>query len=71
MSDTPSGVKSAGARVGLHGPNRHDNPAQLAEARRDLAAERIADAIRKAVADAPPLTAEQKAELAALLWGAA
>jgi len=43
-----------------------DDPA-LVEARRNLRAERTADYIRKVLAEAPPLTDEQRARLAELL----
>lgn len=46
-----------------HGP---DHPA-VTEARRDLRAARAEEYIRKLVDEAPPLTAEQRAALAALL----
>lgn len=42
---------------------------ELTDARRDLAAEKIAAHIAKVVADAPPLTAEQRDRLAVLLRG--
>lgn len=43
-----------------------DDP-ELIAARRDLKAARLADHIRKLVDEAPPLTDEQRAQLAALL----
>jgi hypothetical protein len=43
-----------------------DDP-ELVDARRDLAAERLAEHIRKTVDGAPPLTAEQRDRLALLL----
>lgn len=47
-----------------------DDP-ELVSARRDLAAERIAEHIAKVVAEAPPLSAEQRDRLAVLLRGGA
>lgn len=46
------------------------DPAAMEEARRNHAAAVIAAHIKKIVDDAPPLTPEQRAELAALLGGA-
>ena len=43
------------------------DPERLAEARRDLAAERMADWIKRKLAEAPPLTGEQLERLRALL----
>ena len=40
------------------------------EARRDLAADRLADAVRKVVDQAPPLSPAQRDQIAALLRGA-
>ncbi|MFC4693509.1 hypothetical protein [Geodermatophilus arenarius] len=51
----------------FHGP---DAP-QTALARRDLRAANLEAAIRRAVAEAPPLTGQQKARLRALLSPAA
>jgi hypothetical protein len=41
--------------------------ARLAEARRDLRAEQLADHVRRVVDTFPPLTREQRSRLAALL----
>lgn len=43
-----------------------DDPAVI-DARRDLKAARLADHIRSLVDEAPPLTAEQRSRLAAIL----
>lgn len=43
------------------------DPETLSELRRDLRAERLADHIRQVVDAEPPLTAEQRDHLAALL----
>lgn len=48
-----------------HGP---DDP-RVSELRRDLAAERLDEAIRDAVTAAPPLTDAQRRRLAAILLG--
>jgi hypothetical protein len=54
----------AGAAVRWQGEDTRD-------ARRDLAAERIAAYVERVLADAPPLDAEQKARLSLLLHGGA
>ena len=61
-------IVDARSRLGVAARRR--DPEAIAEARRDLAAANIAAHIRKIVDDAPPLSAEQRAELAALLGGA-
>lgn len=43
-----------------------DDPA-LSDARRDFAAERLTEAVRRVVATAPPLTAKQRDKITALL----
>lgn len=48
----------------------HDDP-ELVAARRDYRAEKLAEHIAKAVAEAPPLTDEQRDRLATLLRGEA
>lgn len=48
---------------------RVDPSADVTDLRRRLKAERLADHIRKIVDAAPPLTADQRARLAALLGG--
>ena len=52
----------AGAAVRWQGPEARD-------ARRDLAAERIAAYVQRVLSDAPPLDPEQKARLCLLLHG--
>lgn len=54
------------ARLHVHGT---PDPAAVAEAKRDLIAANCEVAIGKALASAPPITAEQRARLAALLAG--
>ncbi|WP_314095919.1 hypothetical protein [Microbacterium foliorum] len=50
------------ARVSQHG-----TPAELAEARRELALANIEAAIERNLASSPPLTTDQKKRIAALL----
>lgn len=50
---------------------RVPDPVAVAEARRELTAAHVERAIQKALGAAPPLTAEQREHLAALLIGAA
>lgn len=55
------------ARIaGLSRDRRPDDP-ELVDARRNLKALRLEDAVAKAVAEAPPLTSEQRDRIAALL----
>ena len=73
MGTTPLSPESRRARsvlarrTGVLGP---DDPA-TAEARRDYAAERLADHVREVVDSAPPLTEDQRRRLAELLRGGA
>ncbi len=60
-TDTARGRLGAVVRHHPGRPDLHD------DARRDLAAARIADYIARVTADAPPLTSEQRDRLAALL----
>ena len=46
-----------------------DDTAAIAELRGELRTRRVEDYIRRAVDDAPPLTAEQRLRLASLLTG--
>ncbi len=69
-SSTPGGNKSwthARARVARLTQVREPDDAELAAARLDLRLVRAEDTIRKIVDAAPPLTADQKRRLAALL----
>jgi hypothetical protein len=64
-SDTGSHV----ARIGAH--KRHgcvDGDPVLEHARRDLRAAKLAAHVRRTVDAAPPLTAEQRSRIAALLF---
>lgn len=53
------------AALTRHHPNRPDI---AAPARRDLAAAMLAEHVARVVADAPPLTPEQRDRIAAALW---
>ncbi len=55
-------VAKAGAAVRWRGPDAD-------EARRALAAERIAAYVERVLADAPPLDADQRTRLSLLLYG--
>lgn len=62
-------VRKAGSKVALAHRYHRDNPERIAAARRELAEANIERAINRALATAPPLTAEQRDRLAALLAG--
>lgn len=55
------------ARSRLAHASRYGTPAEAADARRDLTAAKLEQEIRRTTADAPPLTAEQRDHLAALI----
>lgn len=57
------------ARVASLSRSRATDDPELIEARRNLNAERLAAFIKRNVAAAPPLTAEQRARLSLLLSG--
>ncbi|WP_344054452.1 hypothetical protein [Microbacterium lacus] len=57
------------ARVASLSRSRSADDPDLIAARRDLRAARIEDYIQRVVATAPPLTADQRSRLAALLVG--
>lgn len=63
-----SPILSARGRYG-HAIKTGD-PAIIAETKRDLAAAKLEQYIERIVAEAPPLTTEQRSRLAALLTGA-
>lgn len=63
-------VQAAAARLGQSRRWGH-SPERITEAHRDLTAERIKDYVRKVLADAPPLSDRQRAEVAGLLGAAA
>jgi hypothetical protein len=52
---------------GIRAGERQPDDPQLAEARRNLKALRLEEYVRKVLAEAPPLTDEQKTRLAELL----
>ncbi len=54
------------ARNKLAAASRH-HPEQVPQRRRDLAEAKIADYVEKVLAEAPPLTPDQRARLAGLL----
>ena len=63
-----SAVYKARSRVAiLSQTSVSSTPEQIAEARRDLRAAKLAAAVEKALAEAPPLTDEQAQNIAALL----
>lgn len=62
-------ARSALARAHAHNPN--PDPALIAGLKRNLTEAKLERAIREAVAAAPPLSAAQKARLAAILSGGA
>lgn len=57
------------ARVAALSRDRSPDDPQLLDARRDLRAERLAQAIERTVAEAPPLTDAQRDRLTSLLAG--
>lgn len=71
---SPTSIESrrhAAARVGALSRSRQQGDPELIDARRDLRAAGLAEHIAKVVAEAPPLTAEQRDRLAVLLRGGA
>ncbi|HLV03942.1 MAG TPA: hypothetical protein VKY79_05105 [Actinomycetaceae bacterium] len=61
----PSEVLKARSRLGVAAKAR--DPEKITEARRDLAAAKLADYVAKVVAEAPPLTMEQRHRISQLL----
>lgn len=57
------------ARIASLSRSRQSDDPELIEARRNLAAERLADHIKRVVDQAPPLSPEQRSRLAGLLGG--
>lgn len=57
------------ARIASLTRSRQPDDPELVDARRNLAALRLEECVRKTVADAPPLTAEQRDRIAAILRG--
>lgn len=63
------GAEIARTRSRLATATRLGTPEELTEAKRNHAAAKLADVIDKVVAEAPPLTPEQRDRLAGLLRG--
>ena len=59
------------AKIAALSRDRAQDDPELVDARRNYRAERLAEHIAKVVAEAPPLTAEQRDRLAVLLRGGA
>lgn len=57
-------------RAKLAAQSRHNPTGDHDQLRRDLAAAKLEEHVSRVVADAPPLTAEQRDRIAALLRGA-
>jgi len=55
------------ARVASLSRSRKSDDPELIEARRNMRAERLAEHVARVVAEAPPLTDEQRERIAALL----
>lgn len=55
------------ARIASLSRSRAADDPDLIEARRNLRAERLADHVQRVVSEAPPLTDDQRARIAALL----
>jgi hypothetical protein len=68
--DSPS-IYARRARVASLSRSRAVDDPDYVDARRDLAAANLEQYIERVVAEAPPLTAEQRDKLAAILRGAA
>lgn len=69
---TPSPALLARNRLArLHSGGGTPDPVAVADARRELTAANCEQAIQRALDAAPPLTADQRARLAALLVGGA
>lgn len=66
-----SNVTHFRARVGALSRSRTETDPDLVAARGELAAEKLAEQIRRTIETAPPLTAEQRERLALLLRGGA
>lgn len=62
------GVAARRARVAALARRRGDDDPELVAARRELAAQRLAEHVAQVVAEAPPLTAEQRDRIASLLY---
>jgi len=60
-------LRVAVARAGAAA--KHGDPDRIADARQNLAAERLASYVSRVIANAPPLTPAQKDRIAGLLNG--
>jgi|HubBroStandDraft_3_1064219.scaffolds.fasta_scaffold720525_1 hypothetical protein len=67
MPEAYKGSALAKARSKVAVAHRKHDPDLIVEARRDYAAEKIADYIKRQLAEAPPLSNEQRNDLAELL----
>lgn len=67
------GAQTLSTRAKLGAATRYhpDDLPRITDARRDLAAAKIADYVERVVAEAPPLTEHQRARIARLLAGGA
>jgi len=63
-----SPVLSARARTAALVRHHPDHPEIAAPARRELAAAMLAEHVARVVADAPPLTTEQRDRITSALW---
>ncbi|MDP9459949.1 MAG: hypothetical protein M3Q22_06770 [Actinomycetota bacterium] len=66
MAHSPA-VAKARAALGIHHRWHADDTAGLTERRRDFVTEKLAAYIERTLAEAPPLTAEQRQRLTSLL----
>lgn len=64
---TSASVAHHRAKIGALSRSRRPDDPELVDARRSLAAERITEHIEKILAEAPPLSDEQRTKLAELL----
>ena len=67
----PSAARVLCANIAAEHRKKDRDPERIDHLRRQLREEQLAEHIRRVVDQAPPLTAEQKTRLAALLTGAA
>jgi hypothetical protein len=65
----PSAKYSARGRLNVLQRHRPPDDPAIADARRDLAAASLEEYISRIVAEAPPLTEDQRSRIAALLRG--
>jgi hypothetical protein len=65
--NTPPDISQARSRLALASRRKGHDPQAIEDARRDLAAAKIAAYVARSVASAPKLTREQRARLVTLL----